>query len=163
MHHIHATMPLCLLCGGSSGSSGWGGSCGSCDSGGGSRDGAGAAAVAAAAAVARVLVTIHFARAAVGTGHPLLFHFSYYYYPPGCTHPGSSMRDIAMLSAPQYPRGVGGQIPMLKNASHARSRRFAAVSYGVGLPCSVPAMSSAEYSPIFVKRFSPVARAARRL
>ena len=30
------------------------------------------------------------------------------------------MRDIAMLSAPQNPLGVDGQILTLKNASHAR-------------------------------------------
>ena len=83
------------------------------------------------------LVLVSRARVVVGTGHPLLFHFSYYYHPPGCTHPGSSMRDIAMLSAPQYPRGVDGQIPMLKNASHARRARHVPMPIGhsfAGLP-----------------------------
>ena len=47
------------------------------------------------------------------------------------------MRDIAMLSAPQYPRGVDGQIPMLKNASHARRARHVPMPIGLsfaGLP-----------------------------
>ena len=93
--------------------------------------------MAAAAAAARVLVTIHFARVVVGTGHPLLFHFSYYYYPPGYTHPGSSMRDIATLSAPQNPRGVDGQILTPWKLSHARRARHVPMPIGhsfAGLP-----------------------------
>ena len=77
------------------------------------------------------------ARIVVGTGHPLLFHFSYHYYSPGCSHPGSSMRDIATLSAPQNPQGVDGQILTPWKLSHARRARHVPMPIGhsfAGLP-----------------------------
>ena len=83
------------------------------------------------------LVLVSRARVVVGTGFPLLFHFSYHYYSPGCSHPGSSMRDIATLSAPQNPRGVDGQILTPWKLSHARRARHVPMPIGhsfAGLP-----------------------------
>ena len=83
------------------------------------------------------LVLASRARVVVGTGFPLLFHFSYHYYSPGCSHSGSSMRDIATLSAPQNPRGVDGQIPTPWKLSHARRARHVPMPIGhsfAGLP-----------------------------
>ena len=83
------------------------------------------------------LVLASRARVVVGTGFPLLFHFSCHYYSPGCSHPGSSMRDIATLSAPQNPWGVDGQILTPWKLSHARRARHVPMPIGhsfAGLP-----------------------------
>ena len=70
------------------------------------------------------LVLVSRARVVVGTGFPLLFHFSYHYYSPGCSHPGSSMRDIATLTITIHPAApiLGAACGTLRRSQRHKTR-----------------------------------------